>query len=808
MNRYICIHCHFYQPPRENPWLEEIEAQDSAYPYHDWNSRITSECYAPMTTSRILGEHGKVIDIVNLYSKISFNFGPTLLSWMQKHKPYIYQAILDADKKSQKNFEGHGSAIAQVYNHIIMPLANSRDKWTQIYWGIRDFEHRFKRKPEGMWLAETAVDLETLDFLSQQGIAFTILAPRQAHRVRKIDEKRWKLVKDSKIDPKMPYLCKLPSGRSIVIFFYDGPISQVVAFSGLLNSGEEFANRLLSAFGQDNIQPQFVHIATDGETYGHHHRHGDMAIAYCMHYLESHNLAKITVYGQYLAQHPPAHEVEIFENSSWSCVHGIERWRNNCGCNSGMHQEWHQEWRAPLRAALDWLRDNLIHVYEEHSVELINDPWQARNMYINVMLNRSEENIKRFIKEHAKKELSEDEKIKLVKLLEMQRYAMLMYTSCGWFFDEISGIETVQIIQYASRAIQLAEQASGISIEDAFVNLLQRAPSNIHHYEHGTKIYQSFVQPAVVDLFRVGSHYAVVSLFKYDSPDSGSMYSYTVARKRYYQYALGEHKLAIGTVSVASDITLDKTIIDFCVLYIGGLNIVGRIHPSQEEEAFSKMHQEIHERFMKNQIHEVIKAMESHLPSHDYSLWHMFREKQREIVTQIFKKSSQEIEGLFRQAYERCYPFLQAIEAINIAVPHELRSITEFILNKEIRRILEEDNINFETLEKLVEQSCRQHLQLDKTTFGFIAEERITKFVQEWAESPEDQFRLEGIIRLFMALEELGLDLNLWQAQNTYFSTGKSLMAVIAGKSEGDEGAKRLSELFIKLGDYLKVKIA
>lgn len=808
MNRYICIHCHFYQPPRENPWLEEIEAQDSAYPYHDWNSRITSECYAPMTTSRILGEHGKVIDIVNLYSKISFNFGPTLLKWMQTHKPYVYQSILDADKKSRENFDGHGSAIAQVYNHMIMPLANSRDKWTQIYWGIRDFEHRFKRKPEGMWLAETAVDLETLDFLSQQGIAFTILAPRQAHRVRKIDEKRWKSVKDSKIDPKMPYLCRLPSGRSIAIFFYDGPISQAVAFSGLLNSGEAFANRLLSAFGHDNVQSQLVHIATDGETYGHHHRHGDMAIAYCMHYLESHNLARITVYGQYLAQHPPAHEVELFENSSWSCVHGIERWRNNCGCNSGTHQEWHQEWRAPLRAALDWLRDNLIHIYEEHSAQLMKDPWQARNMYINVMLDRSGENIERFIRKQAKKELSEDEKIKLLKLLEMQRFAMLMYTSCGWFFDEISGIETVQIIQYASRAIQLAEQSSGISIEDAFVNLLQRAPSNIHHYEHGAKIYQLFVQPAVVDLFRVGLHYTVASLFKDDSPDSESMYSYTIVRKRYHQYALGEYKLAMGTVSVASDITLDKTIKDFCVLYIGGLNIVGRVHPSQGEETFSQMHQEIHERFMKNQIPEVIKAMESYLPSHEYSLWHMFRDKQREIVTQIFKKSSQEIEGLFRQVYERCYPFLQAIEDINIAMPHELRSITEFILNKEISRILEEDDINFETLEKLVEQSSRQGLQLDKTTLGFIAEERITRFVQEWAESPEDQSLLEGIIRLFRALNELGLDLNLWQAQNIYFFTGKSLMAVIAEKSEADEGVKRLSELFMKLGDYLKVKIA
>ncbi|HKG22327.1 MAG TPA: DUF3536 domain-containing protein, partial [Blastocatellia bacterium] len=362
MSRHICIHGHFYQPPRENPWLEEVELQDSSFPYHDWNQRITAECYAPNAASRILDKSGRLTDIVNNYSKISFNFGPTLLSWMERHAPAVHRTILDADGESRESFSGHGSALAQVYNHVIMPLASPRDKRTQVVWGIRDFEYRFGRKPEGMWLAETAVDIETLETLAQNGIRFTILAPRQAARVRS-PGKRWRDVSGGRVDPKQPYRYNLPSGKSIDLFFYDGPISQDVAFNNLLASGERFAGRLLRAFTGTHGQNQLVHIATDGETYGHHHRHGDMALAYCIRHIESNNLAKVTVYGEYLEKFPPAQEVEILENTSWSCAHGVERWRQNCGCSTG-REGWTQAWRSPLRQALDWLRDGLEAVYE------------------------------------------------------------------------------------------------------------------------------------------------------------------------------------------------------------------------------------------------------------------------------------------------------------------------------------------------------------------------------------------------------------------------------------------------------------
>src|SRR6202521_3139926 len=462
--RYVCVHGHFYQPPRENPSLEAIELQDSAYPYHDWNERITAECYGPNATSRILDNEQRILQLVNNYALMSFNFGPSLISWLQAKSPKVYEAILDADKLSQRKFGGHGSAIAQGYNHMILPLANRRDKVTQVKWGISDFQQRFGRHPEGMWLPETAVDTESLEVLAENGIAFTILAPRQAKRVRRKGSRTWKDVTGDRIDPSRAYLVRLPSRKTINAFFYDGPISQGVAFEGLLDNGQRFADRLMSGFSDARQWPQLVHIATDGESYGHHHRFGEMALSYALHHIETNKLAALTNYGQFLEKHPPDHFAEIVNNSSWSCVHGVERWRSNCGCNSGGHAGWTQEWRAPLRAALDWLRDCLVPLYEQKAAPLLKEPWTARNEYVRVILDRSKENVERFFVEHATRPLEPAEQIAALKLLEMQRHAMLMYTSCGWFFDELSGLETMQVIQYAGRAIRLAEDLGANSL--------------------------------------------------------------------------------------------------------------------------------------------------------------------------------------------------------------------------------------------------------------------------------------------------------------------------------------------------------
>jgi len=311
MDKYVCVHGHFYQPPRENAWLEDVEMQDSAYPYHDWNARIAEECYRQNAASRILGPDRKIVDITNNYERISFNFGPTLLSWLESHAPDVYEKILEADRKSRERFSGHGCALAQVYSHMILPLSNTRDKHTQVIWGIQDFKQRFQRAPEGMWLPETAVDLPSLEVLAEHGIKFTILAPRQAKRVRKVGGRRWRDVNDTNLDTTIPYVCNLPSGKQIALFFYNGPPSHDIAYGGLLHSGENFASRLMGAFPKDGAGPRLVHVATDGESFGHHHRHGDMALAYCLHHIETNHLAKITIYGEYLEKFPPDHEVEI-----------------------------------------------------------------------------------------------------------------------------------------------------------------------------------------------------------------------------------------------------------------------------------------------------------------------------------------------------------------------------------------------------------------------------------------------------------------------------------------------------------------
>lgn len=497
MERYICIHGHFYQPPRENPWSGVVELQESAHPYHDWNERITAECYAPNAAARILDTRGRTVKIINNYAKMSFDFGPTLLSWLELHAPETYQAILGADQESQKNFSGHGSALAQAYNHMILPLANRRDKYTQVLWGIRDFEQRFGRSPEGMWLPETAVDLETLEILAELGIRFTILAPHQARCIRSSGSGEWQDVVEGKIDPTMAYKLHLPSGRSIALFFYDGPISRAVAFEGLLNNGESLAERLMGAFSKERAWPQLVHIATDGETYGHHHRHGEMTLAYALYHIESEELACLTNYGAYLKQHPPTHEVKIIENTSWSCAHGVERWRSNCSCRNGREPGWNQAWRTPLREALDWLRDTLIPQYEDKAGKLLQDPWRARDEYIEVICDRSPENIERFLTKHAVRPLKLAERVAALKLLELQRQAMLMFTSCGWFFDDLSGLETIQILRHAGRVIQLAEELFGDHIEPQFLELLERAKSNLPEQGDGRRIYKRFVKSAL-----------------------------------------------------------------------------------------------------------------------------------------------------------------------------------------------------------------------------------------------------------------------------------------------------------------------
>lgn len=491
--KHICLHAHFYQPPRENPWTGEVERHPSAYPFSNWNERIAEESYIPNSRVPILDQKGDIAEYINNYEYISFNFGPTLFSWIEKERPKLHERIVEADRGGRRRFSGHGGAIAQPYNHIIMPLANRRDKRTQVIWGIKDFEYRFGRSPEGMWLPETAVDIESLGIMAEEGILFTILAPRQAKRIRRIGDTIWSGVGDEGDVSGRPYMVSLPSGKKISIFFYDGPLSHGVAFGGTLNNGDSLAESLIQNLHLENQTPEILSLATDGETYGHHHKFGDKALAYAIRHIRDDKRCHITVYGDYLAKYPPEYEVEIVENSSWSCEHGVERWRGDCGCNMGRDGRWDQGWRKPLRETLDWLRDRLIEVYEKKVSLYMSDPWEGRDNYISVLLRGDAGFSDNQIFIH----LSEADRANMIKCLEMERYAMFMYTSCGWFFDDISRVETIQIIRYAAKAVSLAAELGGGALEDEFLGRLRGIRGNRPEVPNGEVLYNIYVKPLI-----------------------------------------------------------------------------------------------------------------------------------------------------------------------------------------------------------------------------------------------------------------------------------------------------------------------
>ena len=576
MERFICVHGHFYQPPRENPWMEELELQKSAFPYHDWNERITAECYGPNGAARLLDKDGRITGIVNNYAHISFNFGPTLLCWLERNDERTYQRILAADRESLDRFSGHGSALAQAYNHAILPLCNERDRRTQVVWGLRDFELRFDRKAEGMWLPETAVDLASLEELAEHGVLFTILAPRQARRIRKIGDDDWTDTKDGSIDPKRAYTVRLPSGRSLTLFFYDGPISQAVAFEGLLHDGPRFVSRLMSGFSDQEERPELVHVGTDGESYGHHHHFGEMALAYALKQIEDEGLARITNCGEFLELHPPSYEVEIYESSSWSCAHGVERWRSDCGCNAGRGKDWNQKWRGPLREALDELRDGMAEPFETQAARLLTSPWEARDLYVDLVTNRSRATRDEFFRRSARRALSAEEQQEVLELLEMQRHAMQMYTSCGWFFDDPSGIETVQNLAYAGRAMQLASVRfgeQGERLEGEFLSRLEGVLSNDPAEKNGRVIYEWRVLSQIVGF----EHFVTGEGAAQRTGPSPQHFGYTVTKERETVVWDRGYRLLVGEARVTSTLTLESKLLTFAAASAGDERLIGSV---------------------------------------------------------------------------------------------------------------------------------------------------------------------------------------------------------------------------------------
>ncbi len=801
MEKFICVHGHFYQPPRENPWLETVELQDSAYPYHDWNERVCFECYAPNARARLLDGDGRIEKIVSNYSRMSFNFGPTLLSWMKDKQPEIHQSIVDADKKSLERFSGHGSALAQAYNHMILPLANTRDKHTQVVWGICDFKSRFGREPEGMWLPETAADNETLDVLAKHGIKFTILSPYQASRVRPLEgEGDWQDVNGAKIDPKNPYLVKLPEGRSIVVFFYDAPVSQAVAFEKLLVNGESFSGRLRAAFDQGLERTQLVHIATDGESYGHHFRYGDMALAYALHQIEASDDTRLTIYAEYLEKVPPTHEVEIHQGSAWSCPHGVGRWKEDCGCCAGGHGGWNQQWRAPLRQAMDWLRDKLAPLYETKAGGFLKDPWVARDGYISVILERSPENIRKFFAAYGARELSEAEQTIAIRLLEMQRHAMLMYTSCGWFFDEISGLETTQVIQYAARALQLAGDLGGEDLEPQFVRILEQAKSNISANQNGRVVYERFVKPAIMTRETVGAHYAISSLFE-SYPEEARIYAYLIKQEDRQLWTAGNARLAVGRIKVTFGVTRNSDIITYGVLYMGEHNLNCGVRYFESAEKYNALVNEARAAFERADFPETIRALDRHFGESHYSLKNLFRDEQFKVLHQILGATREDIYNTYKSLTDRYAPLIRFLNDIHVPPLNALAPAAEFVLNAELQRQFENGPPDPEKVRSLIAQVTEAHASLEENALAFAVKKHLDRLSDELIKSPDDFELLQRFSNSAALLPSLPLTVNLWKAQNVYDQLRAKVLPEI--KERPDEKSKLWAEKFIKLGEQL-----
>ncbi|MFN0116982.1 MAG: DUF3536 domain-containing protein [Elusimicrobiota bacterium] len=805
--KYICIHGHFYQPPRENPWLEGIELQDSAYPYHDWNERIDAECYAPNGTSRILNDQKKIVEIANNYSSISFNFGPTLLSWLEIYSPSTYQSILEADRLSQEKFSGHGSAMAQVYNHVIMPLANRADKETQIIWGIKDFEHRFGRKPEGMWLAETAVDLESLDLMANNGIRFTILAPHQARRLRPFNSGAWEEINGGGIDPTTGYEIALPSGRRMNLFFYDGPVSRAIAFERLLDKGDFLVDRLKGAFSDKRPWDQLVHIATDGETYGHHHRYGDMALAYAIKEIENKSEIHLTNYGEFLSLFPATHEVEIFERSSWSCLHGVERWKSNCGCNGGK-PGWNQEWRGPLRNAFDWLRDSVSVLFENEGRQLLKDPWKARLDFIEVILDRSPERILGFMAKHEVRALSREETIKALKILEIQRQLLLMYTSCGWFFDDLSGIETVQVIQYAARALALLKEALHVDLEEEFLNQLALAKSNVPDFGDGKAVYEKLVKPSAVNLPAISAHYAISSLFDGGSEITAN-YCYDVSYEEYKNFISGKARLVAGIISLTSEMTLENLKSSFMVLHLGDHNLIAGVREFKSLEDHNNLIDEISGSFKKGDFPDTLRVMDRVFGNSIYSLKTLFRDDQRRILSFILEDAVIEAEGSLEHVYEDNGPLMRFLASLRVPAPKPLQAAAELSVNAQLRRQFETGDIDFERVAGLLSEAKDARLILDIPGLSYVLEKNISQSLEQLWTDPEDIELLISLDRTVQLALTPPFEVKLWKMQNSFYELRRNIYPQILERSKdgGENSSHQWLKLFNSISERLSLNI-
>jgi alpha-amylase/alpha-mannosidase (GH57 family) len=797
--RLLCLHGHFYQPPRENPWIEAIEVQDAADPFHDWNGRIAAECYGPNGAARLKNEADRIVDIVNNYLHLSFNFGPTLLAWLERHRPEVYARVLEADARSVEG-RGRGNALAQGYSHAILPLSTPRDRRTQIRWGIADFRRRFHRSPEGFWLPETAADAATLAVLAEEGIRFTVLSPYQAVRVRPPDGE-WADARDARFDPTRPYRVKVLD-REIVVFFYDGHIARDLAFGSALSDAGTLIERLTAGFDGQRDHDEILTIAFDGETLGHHKKGGDEVLAAALRLLARRADLEVVNLGQALDRIPAEWEAEIAEGSSWSCAHGLERWRSDCGCNAGGGPGWRQAWRAPLRSALDGLRERLDAIFEREAIALFGDPWRTRDRYVELVLDPERRESADFLRREAGSALAEDEVVRALRLLEMQRQSLLMYTSCGWFFSELSGIETVQVLKYAARAIQLVRDLVGLDLEPAFEAALARAPSNEPALGDGRRVYEALVRPSVVSLEGVGAHIAIASSVR-PVPDEGKTFCYGFRLEGRRGSQSGPVAMSIGRLELEHLLTRERMDALYCVLHFGAADFRCGLTPYRGPDHLAEVESAILARSHSQSLAHLLREVDRFFPGRDYGLRDLFLDERRRVADVLLEGTMQRYEDDYLEIFEDNRRLMEFLREIDSPVPSPLRVAADVTLTRRLLRVtgaarageLDFDAAEAElgaTVELAQRLGAHLHLAAVRRDVEALVASRVSALLDGKAPAARAA-ELAGILDL---AHRLGLQLDLWDVQNrlwgwagtTLVTLDREIAANLARKLWFDDG--------------------
>jgi len=777
MTTALVIHGHFYQPPRENPWTDIIDREPGAEPFHDWNERITSECYRPNAHARITDAYGRVERIVNNYSSLSFNFGPTLLSWLERSSPDTYARIVEADRESVRRRGGHGNAIAQGYNHAILPLCDGRDRRTQVRWGLADFRIRFGREAESLWLPETACDEATLDTLIEEGLRYVILSPFQAARVRPLGSGAggWRDVSRGDVDTTVPYLYfhSDGGGRSLAVFFYDGQIARGVAFEGLLASSRAFVGACARAARHG---ASLVNVATDGESYGHHFRWGDRCLAYALDTEAERQGLRVTNYGEFLDAHEPAFEVGISkgpdgEGTAWSCAHGLGRWTRDCGCNAGAPEGWNQRWRAPLRAAFDLLRDDLAAKFEDACGQLLRDPWEARDAYVELLTDRAASR-EAFLRRREVHTLTRDERVRALTLLEAERASMTMYTSCGWFFNDISGIETVQTLRYAGRVVELMNDLGLEPPLSSFLETLSDARSNMQERGTGADIFQRAVEQSRVTPRRVAAHVAISGLVEREgrAPEFESAgYDYRTSDVQKRRHG----RVTLETMRLSLEERVTGRLHDYALasMHFGEVDYYCALRPYEGREQFEGAASRLWSQFRTASLPVLLRLASSEFGPDEFGLEALLPQGQGRLSRAVFGRMVARLLDEYERVYEENRRVVERLVEIGFEPPRELRVAAELITGRRLETELRAQRLgenDYARAFEMAREAARLGQRIDRTHATRVFEETLTEAARRVVENPSPD-AVRSARELIALGRELGLEANLERAQEIIY---------------------------------------